>query len=49
LGEKNPDAEELVRMVEYSEDKVIKVIRWLLEHNKIIQDKDHKLWWGTIS
>ncbi|MBE3084987.1 MAG: RecQ family ATP-dependent DNA helicase, partial [Bacteroidetes bacterium] len=43
LGEKNPDAEELVKMIGYPEDKVIKVIRWLLDHNKIIQDKDHKL------
>ncbi|HEY5471469.1 MAG TPA: RecQ family ATP-dependent DNA helicase [Bacteroidales bacterium] len=45
LGEKNPDAEELVRMMEHPEDKVIKVIRWLLDHNKIVQDKDHKLIW----
>jgi ATP-dependent DNA helicase RecQ len=45
LGEKNPDAEELVKMIENSEDKVIRVIRWLLDHNKIIQDKDHKLTW----
>jgi ATP-dependent DNA helicase RecQ len=45
LGEKNPDAEELVKMIENPEDKVIKVIRWLLDHNKIIQDKDHKLTW----
>jgi ATP-dependent DNA helicase RecQ len=47
LGEKNPDAEELVKMIDSPEDKVIKVIRWLLDHNKIIQDNDHKLTWGS--
>jgi len=45
LGEKNPDPEELVRLIDYPEDKIIKVIRWLLDHNKIIPDKDHKLTW----
>ena len=43
LGEKNPDAEELVKMIEYTENKIIKVIRWLLDHNKIVQDRDHKI------
>ncbi len=47
LAEKNPDPEELVKLINYSEDKVIKVIRWLLDHDKIIQDKDHKLFWGS--
>lgn len=45
LEDKTPDAEELVRMIDYPEDKVIKVIRWLLDHNKIIQDENHKLSW----
>ena len=45
VSKTNPDAGELVKMIEYSEDKVIKVIRWLLDHNKIVQDKDHKLLW----
>jgi len=45
VKEKNPDAEELARMIEYPENKVIKVIRWLLDHNKIVQDKDHNLTW----
>ena len=40
-----PDAEELVRLIEYPEEKVVKVIRWLLDHNKISQDSDHKLQW----
>jgi len=45
LAEKNPDSQELVSMISYPEEKVIKVIRWLLDHNKIIQDRDHKLSW----
>jgi len=47
LSEKNPDAEELVKLMEYPEDRVIKVIRWLLDHNNIVQDRDHKLWWKS--
>jgi ATP-dependent DNA helicase RecQ len=45
LNEKNPDAEELVRLLDYPEERVIKVIRWLLDHNKIIPDQDHLLKW----
>jgi ATP-dependent DNA helicase RecQ len=45
LAEKNPDALELAKMIEHPEDKVVKVIRWLLDHNKIVQDNDHKLSW----
>ena len=47
LSEKNPDAEELVKMIDYPEDKSIKVIRWLLDHNKIVPDKDHMLTWQS--
>jgi len=47
LSEKKPDAEELVKLMEYPEDRVIKVIRWLLDHNNIVQDRDHKLWWKS--
>jgi ATP-dependent DNA helicase RecQ len=47
LDDKNPDAEELVKLIDYPEERVIKVIRWLLDHNKIIQDKDYKLKWGS--
>jgi ATP-dependent DNA helicase RecQ len=47
LSAKNPDAEELVKLIDYPEDRVIKVIRWLLDHNKIIQDKDYKLTWKS--
>jgi ATP-dependent DNA helicase RecQ len=47
LGEKNPDAEELVKMIDYPEDKVIKVIRWLLDHNKILMNNEMKLTWNS--
>jgi ATP-dependent DNA helicase RecQ len=47
LSEKSPDAEELVKLIDYSEDRIIKVIRWLLDHNKIVQDEDHKLSWKS--
>jgi ATP-dependent DNA helicase RecQ len=47
LSDKSPDAEELVKLIDYPEDKVIKVIRWLLDHNKLIPDKDRKLEWKS--
>jgi ATP-dependent DNA helicase RecQ len=47
LIEKNPDAEELVKLIDYPEDRVIKVIRWLLDHNNMFQDRDHKLSWKS--
>ncbi|HKK41714.1 MAG TPA: C-terminal helicase domain-containing protein, partial [Bacteroidales bacterium] len=47
LEEKNPDAEELVTLVDYPEENVVKVIRWLLDHNKIIKDKNHHLSWNS--
>jgi ATP-dependent DNA helicase RecQ len=45
LASENPDAEELVKKISYPEDKTIKVIRWLLDHNKIVQDKGFILRW----
>jgi len=47
LEEQNPDPEELVRMINHPEEKVIKVIRWLLDHNKIVQDRDHRMKWRS--
>jgi len=47
LETSNPDAEELVKLIEYPEDKVINVVRWLLDHNKIIPDKERKLFWAN--
>ncbi|HQG37196.1 MAG TPA: RecQ family zinc-binding domain-containing protein, partial [Bacteroidales bacterium] len=45
LAVENPDARELVSKVQYPEEKVIKVIRWLLDHNKILKDERLKLHW----
>ncbi|MCX6301290.1 MAG: RecQ family ATP-dependent DNA helicase [Bacteroidia bacterium] len=40
-----PDARELVSKISHPEEKVIKVLRWLLDHNKIIMDDKHLLSW----
>jgi ATP-dependent DNA helicase RecQ len=45
LAKVHPDAEELVRMIDYPEEKTVKVIRWLLDHNKIHSDGNRKLSW----
>ena len=47
LSTNNPDAEELVKRVNYPEEKTIRVIRWLLDHNKITKDRDYKLIWNS--
>jgi ATP-dependent DNA helicase RecQ len=48
LALKNPDAQELVKMISQPEEKVIKVIRWLLDHKKVLPDKDFKLKWVSL-
>lgn len=45
LAGEEPDAEQLVRKVDYPEEKVIKVLRWLLDHNKVAGDDKHHLRW----
>jgi ATP-dependent DNA helicase RecQ len=45
LTGRQADAQELVSKVDHPEDKVIKVIRWLLDHNKLIMDDQHLLSW----
>lgn len=45
LENQNPDAASLVKMIDYPEDNVIKVIRWLLDHNKVKADEKHLLSW----
>lgn len=47
LAVENPDAEELVKKIDYPEDKVVKVLRWLLDHDKIIRDKENRLFWSS--
>jgi ATP-dependent DNA helicase RecQ len=47
LAKENPDAEELVRKITYPEEKVVKVVRWLLDHNKVLRGEDYKLKWKS--
>lgn len=47
LAGDNTDAEELVKMIDYPEDKVVRVIRWLLDHNKIVKNEKMKLLWKS--
>lgn len=45
LSEKKYDVQELVSKMNYPEEKVIKIIRWLLDHNKLVSDDNHLLSW----
>ncbi len=47
LGEQKYDARELTGKVSlnYPEDKVIKVLRWLIDHNKIVTDEKNLMSW----
>jgi ATP-dependent DNA helicase RecQ len=45
LSGRQADARELVSKVGHPEDKVIKVLRWLLDHNKLVMDEKHLLSW----
>ncbi len=45
LSEKKFDAQQLVDHIKHPEEKVVKVLRWLLDHNKIIMDDKHLLSW----
>jgi ATP-dependent DNA helicase RecQ len=47
LGKSNPDMEGLVKDITFASEKVIKVVRWLLDHNKIETDKEMKLHWRS--
>ncbi|MGA1977287.1 MAG: ATP-dependent DNA helicase RecQ [Bacteroidales bacterium] len=45
LSRQKYDASELIGIVSLPEDKVVKVLRWLLDHNKVIMDDKHLLTW----
>jgi ATP-dependent DNA helicase RecQ len=47
LGNENHDASSLVKAIEYQEDKVVSVVRWLLDHNKLETDIMNKLRWKS--
>ena len=46
LSVEHPDARELVKKINYPEEKTVKVVRWLIDHNKIRQDEEMKLFWN---
>ena len=45
LSEQKCDAQKLVDLINHPEEKVVKVLRWLLDHKKIIMDDKHLLSW----
>jgi ATP-dependent DNA helicase RecQ len=45
LSEQKCDAQKLVDLIKHPEEKVVKVLRWLLDHKKIIMDDKHLLSW----
>lgn len=45
LTGRKSDARELVSKVNHPEEEVVKVIRWLLDHNKLVMDEQHLLSW----
>jgi ATP-dependent DNA helicase RecQ len=47
LGSEKPLMEELVKKISFPEEKSLKVIRWLLDHDKIIKDPDMGLRWNS--
>lgn len=47
LSKNSPVMEELVKLVNYPEDKTVKVLRWLLDHDKIIRLDDLTVKWKT--
>jgi ATP-dependent DNA helicase RecQ len=46
LSKSKPGMEELVKNISFPEEKSVKVIRWLLDHDKIIRDPDLGLRWS---
>jgi ATP-dependent DNA helicase RecQ len=47
LDKKRYKMEDLVKKIKYPEDRVIKVIRWLLDHDKIIRDDEMNMAWKS--
>jgi len=45
LSAKNMLMDEIIREITYPEDKVIKVFRWLAEHDKISRDDNYRYSW----
>lgn len=47
LDNEDHDAASLVKAIEYQEEKVVRVLRWLLDHNKLETDVINKLRWKS--
>ena len=45
ISDRKADARDLVSSIDQPEEKVIKVLRWLLDHKKIVMDEKHLLTW----
>lgn len=46
LQGKHADMNEILRETSFPEDKLIKVFRWLCDHEKILKDKDSRFYWA---
>jgi len=46
LSENDLDLDSLLLKIEGEEAKVLKVVRWLLDHDKILQDSNNMLVWN---
>ena len=46
LSEEHLLTDELIKMVHHPEEKVIKVFRWLAEHEKILKDEKYRYYWA---
>ena len=47
VSQQSVDAADLVSLVGYPEEKTVKVIRWLLDYNKLEADEERKLSWKS--
>jgi hypothetical protein len=45
VGETPLRPEELEARMELPREKTVRVMRWLLDHEKLVYDDDHKLTW----
>lgn len=47
LAEKDVYLNDAIALIEYEENKIVKVIQWLFENNKIVTNKENKLQWNS--
>jgi ATP-dependent DNA helicase RecQ len=46
LKNENFFPDELIEKIDFNKDKALKVLQWLIDHNKIIYDQNNKLKWN---